>query len=208
MASNISKQGIANASILSEIPENPYDKTIYTEPDGSKWIRIIHHNNPTSYKFASTDKFEDYVYYDSNRWFFASLMNSVCNNKWELMIKQKPASSDSEVKYRWIQYKNPLLAVFTDVAAASVTKNTSSGYSNNASYGGIYKFNSNSFFVCNNGTNGNWYCALGCWTAYNGGIPGYAGATITSGYMDLYLRITGTASIFPNGISAKEFIEI
>ena len=43
---NISKQGIISASEFSEIPVNPYDTTIYTEPDGSNWIRIFHHNNP------------------------------------------------------------------------------------------------------------------------------------------------------------------
>ena len=208
MSVNISQQGIASASNFAEIPINPYDTTTYTEPDGSTWIRIIHHNNPAGGLFASTDNFNDYVYKDANRWFFASLCNCVTNGMWEFMVKQKQTSSSTEEKYRWIQYKNPYDAVYADVTAAKVTKNTSSGYNTNSVHGGIYKFNSsNTFFVTANASNGNWYGAFGSWAAYQNGIPGFPNTTVTSGYMDLYLRVSPNSSIYEDSIQSRDFIE-
>ena len=204
---NITKQGIINASEFFETPNNPYDPTIYTEPDGSYWVRIIHHNNPASAKFASTNTFTTSVYLDANRWFFGSLANTTPNGLYELMIKQKTTSDATEKKYRWIQYTSPMGGTFGDVDAADVVKNTSSGYSTHSSYGGIYKFNYNSYIVANNGSSGSWWGALGCWTAFNSGIPGYGGETITTGYIDLYLRVSNTTSIYKENIGATEFIE-
>ena len=43
--------------------------------------------------------------------------------------------------------------------------------------------------VIANNSNGNWFGAFGCWTAYSGGIPGYPNNVVTSGYMDLYVRV-------------------
>ena len=207
----ISKTGIISTSTFSESFVNPLDTKFYEEPDKSIWIRLVHHNNPTNAKFASSNTFASSVYLDVDRWFYASIVNKITNNVYEFMIKQKPTSDGTEAKYRWIQTKNPFTAVFGDVDAADVTKITTSGYSTHSSYGGIYKLNNNSYFVANNGSNGNWFGALGCWNAWNGGIPGYAGVAITSGYIDLYLRvdnqINSVASVFKNSIIASEFIE-
>lgn len=206
---SVSKQGIISNHEISEIPYNPYDTTIYTEPDGSKWIRIIHHNNPAGGLFSSTDNFNDYVYKDENRWFFGSLVNGVVNGRWEFMVKQKQTSSSTEEKYRWIQTKNPYEAVYADVSPSAVTRITTSGYNVNTSSGGIYKMNGNTFFVITNTNNGNWYGAFGSWTAYSNGTPGFPNTVITSGYMDLYLRISPSISLYnTNSISVKEIIEL
>lgn len=211
MGLNINKKGSFIATAFSETFINPLDTLFYEEPDHSVWIRLVHHNNPANARFASTDSFSTKVYLDENRWFYASIVNAITNNKYEFMIKQKTTSSATEAKYRWIQTVNPFNAVFEDVDAADVTKITTSGYSNNASYGGIYKLNSSSYFVANNSNKSNWFCALGSWSVWNNGIPGYAGAAITSGYLDLYLRIdnqiNNTVSIFKNSIKTFEFIE-
>lgn len=207
MGVSITKEGLINAGGFSEIPYNPYDPTIYTEPDGSAWIRIVHHNNPAGELFSSTDNFNDFVYKDTNRWFFASLCDRNINDKWEFMVKQKYSSISSEEKYRWVQFVNPFIATWNDVKAANVEKNTTSGYNVNTSSGGIYKHNTNTYFVIANASSGNWYGALGCWTAYQGGIPGFPNTTVTSGYMDLYYRIGNTASIFKNTVQVNEFIE-
>ena len=207
---SISKQGIITTSEFSEIPVNPYDTTIYTEPDGSTWIRIVHHNNPASNLFVSTDDFEGYVYKNANLWFFASLCNFVVNGRWEFMIKQKTTSSATETKFRWIQYKNPYDAVYGDVDAADITKNSSAEYASSGTFGGIYKAtNVKAFFTANDGSSSsNWWGAFGANTAYQGGIPGFAQVVITSGYFDLYIRVGNTASIYENGIGATEFIEM
>lgn len=206
MSTNITKQGIVKASEFSEIPYNPYDPAIYTEPDGSTWVRIIHHV-PSGGYFSSTDSFSTYVYKDANRWFFGSLCNSVTNGLYEVMIKQKTTSDATEKKFRWIQYTNPMGGTFGDVDAADVVKNTSSGYSTNASYGGIYMKNSNTYLSANNGTSSSWWGAFGSWTSFQGGIPGYNAEVITTGYFDLYLRVSPSTSIYEDSIQAREFIE-
>ena len=164
------------------------------EPDGSKWMRIVHHADPTTYKFASSDPFAIWVAKDERRYFIGEACDRV--NRWELMIEQKPTAASSVEKYRWVQTKNPNLASFSDVAAASVTKNTSSGYSTHSSYGGIHKFSNPAmtYWCANNGTSGNWFGALGACSSWSTGIPGYAGKAIADGgYIDLYIRIDGGA---------------
>ena len=164
-----------------------YDINIYTESDGSKWRRIAHQNNPTSYKFASNNTFSTGVYIDANRWFDVDYCNQLTS--FELMIKQKATSSSTEEKYRWIQSYNPMTATFAQVAAANVTKITTAGYST-SSYGGLYPINSNTYLCANNGTQGNWWGAVGSWNAHQGGIPAWNGVIVTTGYVDLYVRVT------------------
>lgn len=163
-----------------------------TEPDGSKWMHIVHHNNPGAARFASTDTFSRWVYKDNDRFCLGQVLD--WTDRWELMIVQKATSSASAAKYRWVQTKNPNKAVFADVAAANVTKVTTEGYSTHSSYGGIYKYNTYSYYVANNGTANNWYGALGCWTLWNNGLPGYAGVAVTTGYIDMYIRVDGGAN--------------
>lgn len=202
---SITKQGIITSTEFTEFISNTYDTNVYIEPDGSAWIRIIHHNNPTNAKFASTDTFTSQVYKDADRWFNGALCNYL-SGSWELLLKQMSATGGTEVKYRWIQTVNPMTATFDQTKAANVTKITTSGYGNKSAYGGVYYNNgSNSWLVCNNSTSGNWFGALGCWNAYNGGIPGYD-ATITTGYMDLYLRIDSKSNLSQTSID-KNFIK-
>jgi hypothetical protein len=167
---------------------------IIQEPDGSVWLQIFHHNNPADYKFSSEDTFTEGVYKDTNRWFNLNMCDQF--TKWELLLKQKITNTDNEVKYRWSQTVNPMIATFNDTVAANTTFITTSGYTTpNVSYGGMYKGSSNSWLVCNNGNDGNWYGAIGCWTAYQSGIPGYNGATISSGFVDVYIRIDNDSLI-------------
>ena len=161
---------------------------IYTEPDGSKWIHVAHHNSPNSSGlFSSSDNFSSLVYKDSNRWFN---VNSVVNGitTYEFMVKQRTTIDAAEVKYRWKQNKSPLTATYADVAPSAVTRVTTAGYTDGG-YGGLYILNSSSYMVIANSTNGNWYGAFGAFSNYQGGIPGYPSTTITSGYMDLYVRV-------------------
>lgn len=212
---SITKQGIIDTSCISETFVNPLDTSFYIEPDGSTWIRVFHHNNPANALFASTDTFTSSVYYDSDRWFYVSLINKITNNTYEFIVKQKSTSTSDEVKYRWVQTVNPFNAVYNDVSPTStnVTRNTSSGYTVNTSSGGLLKNNASTFFIIANASNGNWFGAIGSWTAYQGGIPGFPNTVITSGYMDLYLRIdnqinTNGISIFKNSIISNNFYEI
>ena len=212
MNTNITKNGIVNLSTISETFVCPFDTAFYVEPDGSTWIRLVHHNNPSVNKFSSNNTFDSSVYINNNMWFYASICNKITNNTFEFMIKQTATTGGTETKYRWIQTKNPFNASYADVAVANVTRITTSGYSTYGNYGGIYKMNSRSYFVANNGTEGNWWGALGCWTDYSTSIPGYAQTAISTGYIDLYLRVDNqtniTSSIFKNAIIANHFYEI
>ena len=125
------------------------------------------------------------------------------------MVKQKTTSSAAETKYRWVQTVNPLTAVWADVKPGTVTFNTSSGYTS-SSYGGMYIFKNSNLHMCiANSSNGNWYGGIGAAAAYNGGIPGYPNTTVTTGYIDLYMRVYNGTKIIKNvGISSTEFIEL
>ena len=167
---------------------NPNDYTTYVEPDGSRWLRIFHHNNPISTLFASTDDFANGFYKDTNRWY---RIENICGmvSQWEFMVKQKPTSDGTESKYRWIQTKNPIVATHNDVSPSAVTRITTSGYTD-GTYGGLYKSaTGRTRLTIANGVADNWWGALGCWTDYSGGIPGYPQIKVTTGYIDLYIRI-------------------
>ena len=208
---SIKKNGVVETSSFSNFISNPFDLNCYVEPDNSVWIRLVHHANPTDNKFASNNTFTTSVYIDANRWFNVALCNKVGLSTWELMIKQMPATGGTESKFRWIQKYNPMSATFAQVASAEVTKVTTSGYTSFSS-GGLYPINSNTYLCTNNGTQGNWWGSVGAWNAHQGGIPAWNGTIVTTGYMDLYLRVDNdlktTASIFNNSIVARDFIEI
>lgn len=213
MGVSIMQQGIVKSDLFSEgIIRSPFDQNIYIEPDGSTWIRIFHHNNPNGGVFSSSDTFDTQVYKDENRWFNISLCNNQANN-WELMIKQKATATSTETKYRWIQTVNPMTATYAQVAQANITRNTSSGYSTYGTYGGIYhKVNdSKTYMACNDGSSAsNFWCAIGSFITYQGGIPGYAQVVVTTGYIDLYLRVPDNVncSFGQNYIITNELIEI
>lgn len=166
----------------------PDAANIITEPDGSKWVQLFHHNNPTGGLFSSTDIFATGIYKDTNKWFNMNLCNKF--NKWEILFKQKTTSDGTEEKYRWIQTVNPMIATFDQTKAADVTFVTTEGYTTpGSSYGGLWYKNASTYLSANNSYNTNWFGAVGSWTAWNGGTPGYDGKVVSSGYMDVYLRI-------------------
>lgn len=218
---SVGKNGITHTSEISEIEALKYlkyDSNIYIEPDGSAWVRLTHHNNPANARFASTDDFANSVYKDADRWFNAEVCKYV--DKWEFIVEQKQQSTSTVERYRIIQTKSPFVAVWDDVkpSSANITRISSSvnvTYNTSSGYGGIYVLNSNTYFCCANGSNGNWFSVAGCWNTWNGGNPGYNGVAITTGYQDLYLRIDNVTTTNPtigkikdNGIyNANTFIE-
>lgn len=172
--------------------EGQYDKNIYTESDGSKWIRIFHHNNPANALFSSSDTFTTGVYKDADRWFDMAKCNEV--NKWEFILKQKTTSDATESKYRFIQYVNPMTATYDDVTNDKIKRISDSRRSRD---GGIYHVNAfNTYFITNNGTRNNWHGAIGSWTQYSNRCPGWNNQVVTTGFMDLYLRIDNVCPMY------------
>ena len=213
MSLNINKNGLITTELFTEFIANTFDTNFYVEPDGSMWIRIFHHNNPANARFAQTDTFTSQVYKDADRWFNVKLCD-LLSGSWELMVKQKTTSDATEAKYRWIQSTTPMGGSYDATVVANVTKITTSGYSVNTNAGGAYVHNSNTYIVINNSSNGNWFGAIGSWNAHQGGIPGYPNTVISTGYMDLYLRIDSAKANLNqvkfgnNYIQNREIIEV
>lgn len=214
---SFAKTGVVSCNGISSLP-GKYDPEVLIEPDGSCWAHIGHHADPTTYKFASGDPFATGVWKDDQRFLDASYCDLVDN--WEFIATQRATSSAAEQRFRWVQTKNPNVAVYEDVVAAAVTKYTADdGYTNlSASYGGIYKYNSNTYYVMTDGKKGDWFGAIGAWGTWNGGIPGINGIAVKDGgHLDLYIRIdnvtfsSGRAGCSldkgGNGILSPEFIE-
>ena len=144
MSVSIKQTGVVFAKGLSESLLNPLDPNFYYEPDNTAWIKVSHHHNPSANLFANTDTFISSVYKSVHLWFNVALCNFA--NKWELMIIQTPTAGATVEKYRWIQTKSPMTAAYADVAAASITKITTSGYVTPATnFGGLYKVHNISY---------------------------------------------------------------
>lgn len=188
----VKKDGVVEAVAFSEV-YGRYDNSVRIEPDGSAWMRMVHHADPASGNlFASSDSFATSVYKDAKRWFHGKICDYT--NRWEFMIEQKANSSASTLKFRWVQPVNPNTAAYADVAAASITKNTSTGYTS-FSHGGLYKKNANAYYTTNNGTQSNWWGAVGAWANTTNGIPAWNGTEVgTGGFEDLYIRMDGGAT--------------
>lgn len=169
-----------------------YDKNIYKEPDGSLWLHIAHHNNPSSSGyFTQSATWAQGVYINADKWYDVDGVLAQVS-RYEFMVKQKTTSSATEAKYRWIQNKNPLTATWNDVKPGTITVNTSSGYTS-SSYGGLWQMNSYARLCIANATSSNWFGAFGCWSTYSTNkVPGYPNTEISTGYMDLYVNITDT----------------
>ena len=214
----VDKTGIIEANTLLEYDTNLlYDTNIYTEPDGSKWVRVFHHNNPAddTTLFTKTMDFEHGCYVGENSWFNFNVCKSF--DHYEFLVKQTITAGAAETKYRFVQATNPFNSVYADVAPTStnITRITTSGYSTSTTSGGFYKNNGNTYFVAANSNSGNWYGAAGSWTPYSHRLPGYSNGLVTTGYMDVYLRIDNgygdvdIARIYKgNNLASSRFIEI
>lgn len=182
-----------------------YDSNIYYEPDGSAWIRVFHHNNPTNNKFSSSDPFTTSFKKNDNMWWDMPKFNQITDDIYDIMVKYKTTSNASEIKHRWVQYTNPMSGTFENTTYNKVTKSYYYGSTiMDNSYGGFYRDTSNNaYIVHNNNTKGNWYGAIGCWKDFSNGIPGPNNTTITSGYVDVYMHIPNHPAI-PHNISTGD----
>lgn len=194
--------------------ESDFLELVHTEPDGSKWLHVFHHNNPSVNLFSSSDDFENGVYKSKDMWFFVNY----CKNftKWEFIYLQQRTKDSNIEKYRWIQSVSPFGTSWEAVKPGAVTTISGNGYLSNGGWGGIHKKGGETYLLVANSSSGNWYGAIGSWTAWNGGIPGLSPNGITTGYVDLFIRIDNTTvpqdsittKIRKDSIQSVNFIEI
>lgn len=159
---------------------NVFDNEFLILEDGTKWRKLLHHNNPSknmfttaNYKNLNTQDLYSKLYLlDTPSNFLLS------NGTYEFLIKEKPLATSTEYWYRWSQTSDP--GSSTSITGfTSIQNDTNSGY-----IIGLKKDQSAHGYMHNGGS---WWVCCGSFTAYNGGIPG-AGTTVTTGYMDLYAR--------------------
>lgn len=218
---DIEKNGSVVGKAYTETITSYYDRNGYVEPDGSVWIRLFHHNNPanTSNLFATTDSFTTKVYKNENAWFNMSICNQV--TKWEFLVRQKPESTSAETAWRWTQPVNPMIATWDQSKLDNIVK--INGYSNwAANYAGLYRYTSGTtpypgtYLRQANASSSNWFGATGCCDIFRGGIPGFNGTVVTTGSIDIYLRIDNLkqseqeniVKLSKFGISSHELLEI
>lgn len=145
-----------------------------TEPyiqlaDGSCWKLLLFHyiDNGTNLFTSSNATYNDgFGLYSRLR----DIDKFIYNNKYEFYVIQ------DDISYRWTQTNAPL----TTTAVAGYTAISGSP-------GGICKCSGNTLLAASN-TTSNWWQACGCWTIFNGGIPGFGGV-VCKQYLALYARI-------------------
>ena len=169
--------------------KEPCLNEIHIEPDGSKWEHVFHHNNPSQNLFASGDDFTNGIFKNEHLWFNFGICNKITSN-WEVLVIQTTENYSTPIKLRWIQPQNPLDTIWANVASANITKNTDIGYAS-FNHGGLVRGNSSAhtYLTVNNGSNGNWWGAVGCFTEYQGGIPGFNGVIPKTGCIDIFICI-------------------
>lgn len=167
-------------------------ESIMTLPDGSHWQLLMFH------------------YVDNGKNLFTSTNASNCND-FGLFSRLKDIDSfkignqyefyaiQDGTAYRWIQTNAPLTT--TSVAGfAAVSGYTSPG-------AGICKCAGKTLLARTNST-GNWWNAMGCYTIYNNGIPGF-NSVVCKKYIALYARIPNAdAKLSNQTANSFEFIEL
>ena len=204
---SIGKTGVVGVKNFIEYSDN-----LKLMPDGSVFLKILRHNNPTSKLFTSANCWLNTTDPD----LYSSLVALKCVNwmrnlnQYEFLACEKLTSADTENQYRWKQTNNP------------ATTNSATGYqsiSGSASHmaSGLATDGTHGCFDINGN---NWWCCCGCYTPYTvdsqTGIPGFNGL-VTTGYLELYIRIPdemikgyvdGDAKFFKQSINARQFKEI
>lgn len=182
----------------ADVAEN-CDGTIYTEPDGSTWMRVSHQENPADVDnngLFSNGQRAHYYKINANAWINFEMdryIFSSNNGGHEYMCKQKALSTDTETKFRWIQTDSGCRCTYDDVDVYNITKIETTGYDQSAStVGGIWAQFASSNLASNNRTRTNSWGRVMQWTQHNSGLAGYNNTLVTTGYSDYYVRIDNT----------------
>lgn len=186
-SNSIFKEGLVD---FSEIIEHNINRFKYY--DGELWAQILHHNNKAGKVLFTKETADNYTSEDlySRLYLIEELRGD--DGKFEFMALQ-PDSEPGKV-YRWKQSNNP-----------NVTT-TGSGFENIANMSGaLVKCSGNTHWAISNST-GNWWNAVGCYTAYSGGIPGF-GKVVPTGTLDVYVKVSKRSSILADAIEAYNLYE-
>lgn len=178
-----------------EIPTVPGSPT----PDLPLWVKILHHNVPSSNLFTTENAKKNTTenLYSRLGIYFNSTIFKNPYGKYEFLAKEKLESGSTEQSYQWKQTSSPTASTITGFESIKNTNNSERL---------IGLKNTNAYATFHNGSS--WWCACGCYTAYQGGIPGFV-YVVKSGYLDLYAkaRIGHLPKSYENEYEELEYIE-
>ncbi len=187
------KTQILSGPTLIERPQTDLG-IIYFE--GAYWLRVLRHSNPASGALFTQSNalrtIESRDLYSR----LADITNfHTSSGVFEFLFRQKPLSTDNLVWGRWTQTSDP--TVSTTLSGYTYVSGTASG--SDANLWGLVRKDSGSASSSGKTAlavpgSGYWYSACGSWTAWNGGIPGFAQSVIKTGFMELYVRVDGTVT--------------
>lgn len=171
-SNQLTKTGIFNSVGLFE---NDY----IISYGGATWLKVLQHVNPSSNQFTSSNAGNN----DSEN-LYSKLSYLTTNNfkssngAYEFLARQQQTSSGAVSTYRWTQTSAP-------ASASSITGFTSleGGLTR-----GLCKCSGNTY-LAHTGTTGDWWGACGSWSTYQGGVPGLGNLLVTTGFIQLYVRI-------------------
>ena len=192
----ISKSGVLATGGFSNIAPTQ-DMEIKVLSDGSAWARILHHNNKSgTVLFTSSNLMNIQSTNLYSRLYLLECFRDK-NGGFEFMVIQPDI--DNTI-YRWKQSNNP-----TNTTTLTDYVSVQNGQ------GGLVKCSGNTLCAVSTSTS-NWWCAVGCYTAYNGGIPGFGKKTVT-GSLDFYVRTDTMADqsitkAYKDFITSKDFLEL
>jgi hypothetical protein len=172
------------------------DMELYITDDNCVFARVVHHNNNSGTTLFTKDNVTDIQTEDlySRLYLMEQFRNT--DGGFEFLVLQE---DDTNI-YRWKQSSNPTTTTAcTDYVNIS---NTSAGL----------MLCSGNTFMAHSSSSGNWWCAVGAYTKYNTGIPGFGGKTVT-GYLDFYVRIDNLPdrnkmSIYENYVVCNDVYEL
>jgi len=202
-APQIRKNGVVETGLIVEGQANKFKAL----SDGSIWVQLLHHNNPASNLFTASNCWN----YDNGTNLYSALFllkNGDFKNsqgQYEFLACEKLTSASTETLFRWKQTSNP--SVSSTITGFSAISGSSfynyRGLLTNGNYGCMH-----------NGST--WWGCCGSYTPYQGGIPGFSNI-ITSGYLDLYVRVTentvkgattsGVTALYKEAIASNSFFE-
>lgn len=204
--SQIMPGGIQKMNFLSEIIELE---------DGSSWIQLSNHNNHGGTnpfpQFSSTVDFsKNFIYNNDECWAAFHLINDSSlrySDNYEFMSIENVGNTNSIIRRRWSQTKNPFTATFDEVKP--VANNTNGFYALEnmpEEHGGLMRSAKDRacFKLANSNNSTWWYGAFGCSynQAYGAGLPTARDNGVeftTGGLFNLYMRIK------PDAFKYREF---
>lgn len=159
-------------------------RNMYLDYSGCTWLKVLHHNAPATNLFTTANRKnnDDENLFSRLGLFDDTAMFKMTNGKYQFMVREKLESTSTENIGIWTQTSSPTASAIAGYAQI---------YSSTGSWPRSFGLTHQSANAVFDESGSGWWCACGCSTAYQGGIPGFWG-NVKTGYIDLYIRVDDT----------------